>query len=133
MTLGMTDDTEMLRGTIHTDAADPEDRKAWTVKGMPEWVLAVARDAAKARRMSMGEWLTEIIPIVARPNGEATGLPAVPQVPAVIPRLASPGLTEVTAAADLAARLATIEGLPPGIRREAHGLLRDRLREARRR
>src|SRR4029077_4239082 len=143
MTLGMTDadtDTieaaEQIRGTILTDAADPEDRKPWTIKGMPEWVIEIARRAAKARRQSMGEWLTEVIPMAAHPSGEAaTGLPTTAQVPAIVPQKAyqgPPDLAALSQTAEIAKHLSGIPDLPKSVLREAHGLLRDRLKAARR-
>jgi hypothetical protein len=126
------DAEETIRGTILTDPPDQKDTKPWTIKGMPEWVIGIARDAAKAKRMSMGEWLTEVIPMAAHPNAEADySMPAVSQVPAVIRPKANPGLTEVSQIADIAKQVSTIEGLPPSVLKEAHGLLRDRLKAAR--
>jgi len=124
---------EIQHGTIMTDAADPEDKRPWTIKGMPEWVMDTARRAAKAKRMSMGEWLTEVIPMAAMPNGQADrGMPVVvrPKEEADRPKAnAGPTLTEI---ADLAKQLSAIEGLPPAVLKEAHGLLRDKLKAARR-
>ena len=128
-----TEAAEEIRGTIFTDAVDPEDRKPWTIKGMPEWVIDTARKAAKDKRMSMGEWLTEVIPMAAHSNGEAaTGLPPASQLPAVIRPKANSGMTEISEIADIAQQLSTIQGLPESVLKEAHGLLRDRLRAARR-
>jgi hypothetical protein len=142
MTLGMTDiDTETadaaeeIRGTIMTDA-DPEDRKPWTVKGMPEWVMDTARKAAKARRMSMGEWLSEIIPRAASPDGQTDhGMPATTQLPAVVhpqENHSQPKVSQIAEIADVAKQLSEIQGLPESVLKEAHGLLRDKLKAARR-
>lgn len=121
-------------GTVVTTAGE---FKPWTIKGMPDWVIRIARDAAKAERLSMGQWLTKIIPVAAKPNGAADR--EAPPVPAVLrPKAAlavAPGPTEVSQvaeAADIAKQLSTIEGLPRSVVKEAHGLLRDRLRAARR-
>jgi len=143
MTLGMTDtdtgttaEAEEIRGTIMTDAADPQDRKPWTIKGMPEWVMETARKAAKARRLSMGEWLTEIIPRAAHPDGQADqGMPEMPRLPAVIHRQANhsqPKVSQIAEIAEVTKQLSEIEGLPVSVLKEAHGLLRDKLKAARR-
>jgi hypothetical protein len=142
MTNGMTDTDntavepdEIRHGTILTDAADPSDRKPWTVKGMPEWVIGAARDAAKARGVSMARWLTEVIPQAASPDGEAGhAMPVWTQVPAAVRPKAPPGHTEVSLVelTEIAKQLSAIEGLPPSVTKAAHGLLRDRLKAARR-
>lgn len=140
MTDTETDVTEELRGTIMTDAADPDDRKPWTIKGMPEWVMDTARKAAKARRMSMGEWLTEIIPVAAHPHEHADrSLPVAAQPSAAIHSIADhsqpdrpPQVSQIAEIAAVAKQLSEIDGLPPSVLKEAHGLLRDKLKAARR-
>ena len=134
------DAAEEVRGTIVTDLADPDDRKPWTIKGMPEWVMDTARKAAKSRRMSMGEWLTEIIPRAAHPDGQDDrSLPVVAQPTAAIHSLADhsqpdspPKVSQIAEIASVAKQLSDIEGLPASVLKEAHGLLRDKLKAARR-
>lgn len=122
---------EIQHGTVLTDNADPEDRKPWTVKGMPEWVIDLARTAAKARRMSMGGWLAEVIPRAVHPQPDQRPQ-AVANVPAVIAPKTTPDLAEISQIAEIAKLVSAIEGLPPSVLKETHGLLRDRLKAVRR-
>lgn len=127
------------QGTVE-DEPDPADAvasKPWTVKNMPVWVLEVAKSAAQGAGLSMGEWLTRVIPEAARPLGEGSpGLPAeAARFPSVISRKAPglPHLVELRQTIELAALMHSIDGLPKAVLREAHGLLRDRLKAARQR
>jgi hypothetical protein len=85
--------------------------------------------------MSMGQWLTEVIPQAASPNGKAGHtMPVWTQVPAAVRPKVAPGHTEVSLMelTEIAKQLSAIEGLPPSVLKAAHGLLRDRLKAARR-
>ncbi|HSZ88063.1 MAG TPA: hypothetical protein VK822_01680 [Acetobacteraceae bacterium] len=129
------DATDIHHGTVLMEP-DPKDTRPWTIKGMPEWAIDHAKNAATARGISQGRWLTEVISMAAQQNGEADrSLPVKPQVPAVVRHQASPGLTDVSQiaeAVEIAKQVSLIEGLPRTIVREANGLLRDRLKAARR-
>lgn len=129
------EDDEALSGTVMVEE-DPQAFRPWTIKSVPVWLIEDAREAASKERLPMGRWLARVLPLVMAPNGEShPGKPPVSQVPAVIPLKSAQGLPEVSQIAEIASvakQLSEIEGLPPSVLKEAHGLLRDKLKAARR-
>ena len=127
---------EALHGTLMADDLDPNDVRPWTIKSVPVWVMELARKAAEKERLPMGRWLAKVIPVLVAPNGEADhGMPSSSQVPAVINNKAFPGqpkVSQIAEIADVAKQLSEIQGLPESVLKEAHGLLRDKLKAARR-
>lgn len=133
---------EVLRGA-------PEGRRPWTIKSMPEWAMDLARGAAADARLPMGEWLAGVIAMATHPNGAggALGAPRTPSgsggllatggraargaPPASQARAAAKEDITAAEATEIARQVSTIEGLPRSVLREAHGLLRDKLRAAR--
>jgi hypothetical protein len=130
------EDAEALSGTVMAEDDDPLHFRPWTIKSVPVWLIDLAREAASKERLPMGRWLARVLPLVVGPNGEGhPGNPKVSQLPAVIQPPADPGQPKVSQIAEIAAvakQLSEIEGLPESVLKEAHGLLRDKLRAARR-
>jgi len=132
------EDTAPLSGEVET-GYDPDELSPWTIKAIPKGVRDMAMMAARKEGVTVGKWVAKVIPGAARDavSGAADVSPGQPrsaQVPAVIPPPVSPGMPELDAAfraAEIVKQVTDIQGLPESLRREAFGLLRSRLRDAR--
>jgi hypothetical protein len=133
--------------TIEVDPAEGHAARPWTVKAIKPAIRDMAMKAARAERMTVGEWLTMVIPLaaqhtvevfereMARKSKSADGQAEVsPELPAVA-RLSGPAvcpeLDAARQAAEIAKLIQEVQGMPESIQRLAHQVLRARLRAAR--
>jgi hypothetical protein len=133
--------------TIKVNAREAAAARPWTVKAIRPAISDMAMKAARAERMTVGEWLTMVIPLASRAALEAferettraaesaDGQPeAAPELPAVL-RLSGPAvcpeLDAAKQAADITKLIVETQGMPESVRRLALQVLRARLRAAR--
>jgi hypothetical protein len=141
----MSDDTapvESLPARVRNWTIEPEASRPWTVKAVPDWVRDQAHKAARKDGITLGRWLTRVIPVAAQTSSGDTD-PSPPEADQVSPELSpdpelfgalvSHGLPELDAAlkaAEVLKLMGQTPGLPRSVTRVAHRMLRARLEAA---